>query len=193
MGRFSYTARMPKEFHAHALDVKAFAEAGAELSGSVSLGELERLLAETEGRGADRSLDWTARGELRNPLHVQPDVWLHLKAQGVLPLTCQRCLGPVDMPVAFDRSFRFVADEATAEAQDDACEEDLLVTSRSFALTGLIEDEFLMELPLVPLHETCPETVRLSAADPDFEHESPQENPFAVLARLKDAGRGGAS
>jgi len=141
MVRFSYTAQMPKEFHAHALDVKAFAEAGAELSGSVSLGDLERLLAETEGRGADRSLAWTARGELRNPLHVQPDVWLHLKAP----------------------------------------------------LTGLIEDEFLMELPLVPLHETCPEPVRLSAADPDFEHESPQENPFAVLARLKDAGRGGAS
>lgn len=193
MRRFSYTARMPKEFHAHALDVKAFAEAGAELSGSAPLGDFERLLAETEGRGADRSLAWTARGELRNPLHVQPDVWLHLKAQGALPLTCQRCLGPVDVTLAVDRSFRFVADEATAQAQDDACEEDLLVTSRSFALTGLLEDEFLMELPLVPLHETCPEPVRLSAADPDFENESPQENPFAVLARLKDTGRGGVS
>lgn len=193
MQRFSYTARMPKEFHARALDVKAFAEAGAELSGSAPLGTFERLLAETAGRGADRSLAWTARGELRNPLHVQPDVWLHLQAQGVLPLTCQRCLGPVDVTVAVDRSFRFVADEATAQAQDDACEEDLLVTSRSFELPALLEDEFLMELPLVPLHATCPEPVRLSAEDPGFEHESPQENPFAVLARLKDSGSGGAS
>ncbi|MEY2802005.1 MAG: hypothetical protein RL513_1590 [Pseudomonadota bacterium] len=189
MQRFSYTARMPKEFQAGALDVKAFAEAGAELAGAATIGDFGRLLSETEDRGAQRSLAWSARGELRNPLHVQPDVWLHLKARGVLPLTCQRCLGPVDVTVSIERSFRFVADEATAEAQDDACEEDLLVTSRSFDLTGLLEDEFLMELPLVPLHETCPEPVRLSAEDPGFEHESPQESPFAVLARLKADGK----
>ncbi len=184
---------MPREFQARALDVKAFAEAGAELAGAAILGDFERLLSETEGRGADRALAWSARGELRNPLHVQPDVWLHLKAHGVLPLTCQRCLGPVDVTVSIQRSFRFVADEATAEAEDDASEEDLLVTSRSFDLTGLLEDEFLMELPLVPLHETCPEPVRLGAEDPGFEHESPQENPFAVLARLKAGGKDGAT
>jgi uncharacterized protein len=183
---------MPKEFQAGALDVKAFAEAGAELAGAATIGDFGRLLSETEGRGAQRSLAWSARGELRNPLHVQPDVWLHLKARGVLPLTCQRCLGPVDVTVSIERSFRFVADEAIAEAQDDACEEDLLVTSRSFDLTGLLEDEFLMELPLVPLHETCPEPVRLSAEDPGFEHESPQESPFAVLARLKADGKDSA-
>lgn len=183
---------MPKEFHAGALDVRAFAEAGAELSGAATLGDFERLHCETEGRGAQRSLAWSARGELRNLLHVQPDVWLHLKARGVLPLTCQRCLGPVDVTVSIERSFRFVADEATAQAQDDGCEEDLLVTSRSFDLTGLLEDEFLMELPLVPLHEACPEPVRFSVADPGFEDESPQENPFAVLARLKAAGKDGA-
>ncbi|MEY4652072.1 MAG: hypothetical protein RI884_653 [Pseudomonadota bacterium] len=176
---------MPKEFHAHTLDVPAFAEAGAELSGAATLGDFERLLAEAEGRGLDRPLGWSARGEWRNPHHVQPEAWLHLKADGVLPLTCQRCLGPVDVPVAIDRAFRFVADEATAEAEDDASEEDLLVTSRAFDLPGLVEDEFLMALPLVPLHETCPEPVRLSAVDPGFEVESPQENPFAVLAGLK--------
>jgi len=180
-----FHAYMPKEFQARALDVPAFAEAGAELSGTSALGEFERLLAETEGRGAGLPLAWSVHGELRNPRHVQPDVWLHLKAHGVLPLTCQRCLGPMDMPVAFDRSFRFVADEATAEAEDDASEEDLLVTSRAFDLPALIEDEFLMEMPLVPLHEACPQPVKLSVQDPGFEVESPQENPFAVLARLK--------
>ena len=185
MARFSYTARMSKEFHAHALDVKAFAEAGADIAGASTLGHFERLMAETEGCGADLPLTWSARGELRNPRHVQPDVWLHLQAQAVLPLTCQRCLTPVQVPVTIDRDFRFVADEATAQAQDDASDEDLLVISRSFALPTLIEDEFLMEMPLVALHETCPQPVKLSVADPDFEVESPQENPFAVLGRLK--------
>ncbi|MEY4711371.1 MAG: hypothetical protein RIS88_821 [Pseudomonadota bacterium] len=190
MVRFSYTARMPKEFHARALDVQALAEAGAEVSGAATLGDFERLLAEAQGRGAGLPLAWSARGELRNPRHVRPDVWLHLKASGVLPLTCQRCLAPVDVPMAIDRSFRFVADESTAAAEDDTSEEDLLVISRSFDLPALVEDEFLMELPLVPLHETCPEPVRLSAVDPGFEVESPQESPFAVLARLKGGSIG---
>jgi len=98
MGRFSYTARMPKEFNAPSLDVKAFAEAGAQLSGSATLGGFERLLGETEGRGEDRPLAWSARGELRNPHHVQPDVWLHLPAQvrvapdlPALPDACGHC------------------------------------------------------------------------------------------------------
>lgn len=176
---------MPKVFKARALDVEAFAEAGAQMSGTSTLAEFERLLGETEGRGADLPLAWSVRGELRNPHHVRPEVWLHLQAQGVLPLACQRCLAPVDVQVRIDRPFRFVADEATAEAEDDASEEDLLVSSRAFDLQGLIEDEFLMEIPLVPLHGTCPQPVSLSAADPDFESESPQKNPFAVLGRLK--------
>ena len=46
------------------------------------------------------------------------DVLLFLHADTVLPMTCQRCLRPVDQAVRVDRSFRFVADEATAVALD---------------------------------------------------------------------------
>ncbi len=92
---------------------------------------------------------------------------------------------PVDVPLDVQRSFRFVADEATAEAEDDASEEDLLVISHSFDLVGLIEDELLMDMPLVPQHDTCPEPLVRSVADPGFEEESPKENPFAVLGRLR--------
>src|SRR3712207_748846 len=92
IARFSYTGPMPKEFNAHRLDLSAFAEEGAELSGSDPLGSHQRLLAETEGRGQDQPIAWTARGELRNPHHVRPQVWLHLDAEVVMPLTCQRCL-----------------------------------------------------------------------------------------------------
>lgn len=177
---------MPKEFSAPSLDVKAFAEAAGALSGSAELGGFGRLLADTEGRGAGLPVAWSARGELRDPAHVRPGIWLHLQARAVLPLTCQRCLGPVDTPVAVERPFRFVADEATAAAEDDESEEDLLVLSRSFDLMGLIEDELLMAIPLVPQHATCPQPVTLQVADPGFDTESPHENPFAVLQRLRD-------
>jgi uncharacterized protein len=176
---------MTKEFNAKRLDVKAFAEAGGELAGTDTLGAYERLMAETGGLGAERPLAWSVTGELRNPGHVQPEVWLHLKAEAVLPLTCQRCLTPVDTPIEVERSFRFVADEDAAAAQDDESEEDLLALSRAFELPGLVEDEVLMEIPLVPAHETCPVALKLSAEDADFEAAGERPNPFAVLGKLK--------
>lgn len=182
---------MPKEFIAHSLDVKTFAEEAGQLSGADTLGAYERLMAETEGRGADQPLAWSAHGELRHPHKVQPEVWLHLQADTVLSLTCQRCLAPVDVPVSVERSFRFVADEAAAETQDEESEEDVLAVSRSFDLPALVEDELIMELPLVPHHETCPEPVTFSVQDADFQEEAERPNPFAALARLK-GGTGGS-
>jgi uncharacterized protein len=177
---------MPKEFDAHRLDVRRFAEAAAELAAEERVGRFGRLMAETEGRGADWPLRWSAQGELRNPGHLTPQPWIHLKAHTALPLVCQRCLAPVEVPVAVERSFRFVADEATAAAEDDEADEDVLALSRSFDLVELVEDELLMALPVAPRHEACPESVRMSAGEPEFEAALGQrENPFAALARLK--------
>ena len=177
---------MSKEFAARRLDVKGFAEEGAVLQGQEPLREHGRLLAETDGRGASSQVTWTATGELRNPRHVHPEIWLHLEAQAMLPLTCQRCLGPVEVPVAVDRTFRFVPDEEMAAAQDEESEEDVLALSRSFDLLELIEDELLMEMPLAPRHDVCPEQVTMAVADEDFDSAATQrENPFAVLDKLK--------
>lgn len=176
---------MSNEFGAQRLDVKAFAEAGARLSGQAPLASFERLSAEAEGRGGERPVAWEARGEWRNPNHVQPEVWLHLQAEATLALTCQRCLAPADVLVQVDRAFRFVADEAQAAAQDDEAEEDLLVLSSSFDLPALVEDELLMAIPLVPSHDECPEPLPVPVDDLPGEAESARPNPFAVLAQLK--------
>jgi uncharacterized protein len=177
---------MVKEFDARHLDVRRFAEEGGALQGSDALGRFSRLLAETVRGEPEAVVHWHAHGEMHNPQHVAPEVWLHLEADAILPLVCQRCLTVVDLPIAVDRSFRFVADEATAAAQDDEAEEDLLALTRSFDLLELVEDELLMELPPAPMHEACPEPVKMSAVDADFDAAGPQkENPFAVLGRLK--------
>lgn len=39
---------------------------------------------------------------------------------------------------------------------EDDLEDDVLVSSADFNLLGLIEDEVLMALPLVPRHDSCP-------------------------------------
>ena len=83
---------MSRQFTARQLDVKVFAEEAGALAGEEPLGTHERLLTETQGRGADTPVVWSASAEVRHPHHVQPQVWLHLKADTTLSLTCQRCL-----------------------------------------------------------------------------------------------------
>jgi uncharacterized protein len=177
---------MAKDFDPHRLDVRRFADEHAELAGDDPLQRFARLQSETEDPSRAGKVHWHARGELLNPSHVHPQVWVHLEADATLPLVCQRCLNPVDVPLQVERSFRFVADEATAAAEDDESEEDLLALSRNFDLLELIEDELLMEVPVAPRHDVCPEAVKMSASDPAFEAAGAEkENPFAVLERLK--------
>jgi uncharacterized protein len=176
---------MERVFTARRLDVKSFAEDAATLSGEEPVAMHPRLMTETGGRGGDTPVAWSATGELRNPGHVHPEIWLHLSAGTTLSLTCQRCLMPVEIPVDIERSFRFAPDEEMAAAQDEESEEDVLALSRSFDLVELVEDELLMEMPLAPRHETCP-PVSLAVADGDFESAATErENPFAALGKLK--------
>lgn len=177
---------MTKEFSPQRLDVKAFAQAGGHLSGHDSLLKYERLAQEAKGLHPDLRVDWQADGEVRTTHGIGGQIWLRLAVQATFPMTCQRCLAPVDVPLEVDREFRFVADEATAEALDDESEEDLLAMSREFDLRELIEDELLMALPLVPRHEECPAPVQMASSDEDFEEASAEKpNPFAALASLK--------
>lgn len=185
-------------FRADRLDVASLAQVNGYLKGQDSLSKYERLRQESCRLEADlttaEGVIWQADAELvesaGDSAKVKPQVWLHLTAQTQLPQTCQRCLGEVSTLLKVERSYRFVADEATAEAEDDECDEDLLAISREFNLSELIEDELLMALPQVPLHDVCPVTPKMSASDADFEGDAEavgagKPNPFAVLASLK--------
>jgi uncharacterized protein len=176
------------EFKPHQLSVESFARAGARLSGSVLLSKLERVaqdIRRLEPDLAQQTVEWSAQGELREVLGGKDQIWLHLQARTSLPMTCQRCMEVVQVPLQVDRAFRFVADEATAEAQDDDTEEDLLALERQFDLLALLEDELLMAMPMVPMHEVCPRPVKLVVADADFDARTEEKpNPFAVLANL---------
>lgn len=186
---------MPSSFDPRRLDVSAFARAGASLQGRAPLSAWERLAAEADlsasvpalpGAGAglaEPGVHWQARAELRAVAAGSAQPWLHVQATARLPLRCQRCLGPTDTRVEVDRWFRFVADEATALAEDDRSEEDVLVLDPRFDLIGLVEDELLMALPLVPRHSQCPEPLPTPVDPAEAPAERP--HPFAVLAKLK--------
>lgn len=176
------------------LDVAALAQRAEQLSGEWPLAALERLAGSAVHESPDFAasvVHWQLTGEARPVKGGAAEIWMHVAASAELPLTCQRCLGPVMTEVAVDRWLRFVADESQAAALDAELEDDVLELVRDLDARELIEDELLLELPLVPAHEDdCPEPLPVpedgleeAQGDPD-----PAEHPFAALARLKKPG-----
>jgi len=177
---------MKHDYDAQHLNIEVFAKSNGSIAASESLARFDRLLEEAQGAGAQNPVRYTATGMTRPNGAISEQIWMVLSAEVALPQTCQRCLGPVDVPVHFEREFRFVASEEVAEVEDEESEEDVLVLSRDFNLMELVEDELLMALPVVPKHDVCPGAVKLQVADPDFaEDEQEKPNPFAVLEQLK--------
>jgi uncharacterized protein len=169
------------------LDLPRFADQAARAAGQWPAEALTRL-AEDAPPAGDGLVHWAARGERRAMTGSAPQAWLHLSASTVVRLTCQRCLQALDEPLQAERSFRFVADEAEAERQDEDAEEDVLALPPRgrLDLLPLVEDELILALPLVPRHAVCPQPLPIAADDLD---EAPVEHPFAALAALKQGKR----
>jgi uncharacterized protein len=175
---------MQKPKNLHSLDVKAFAKAQMHLEGDTPVAEFERLAEDCMGDVAGH-VSWSAQGALEPDQNGKEAIWLHLEAKTTVPLTCQRCLHPVPVELLIEQDFRFVPDEETAVAEDDESEEDLLVLEDSFDLMGLIEDELLMSLPLVPMHPACLSEQVPTSKEEEAIFAEAKPNPFAVLASLK--------
>ena len=180
---------MTTDFLPQKLDLSAFAKAEGLLQGQLPIGSFPRLMDELQSiaRQSDQDyfVQWTAQGRAQPVLGGKDNIWLDLEVKTAIPQICQRCLNLAALPVDFEHTYRFVATEQQAEEEDEASEEDVLVLSKAFNLLELIEDELLMAMPLIPMHETCPEQLPTEAVDPDFQEGDAKPNPFGALAALK--------
>jgi len=178
-----------------ALDLRALADSAQPLQGELALADLPRWSADAPAWPSPLApLMWQAVAQWRASPAAAPvagrsaprQLWLQLRWSALVPLRCQRCLEPYLEPLQDERWFRFVADEASALAEDDASAEDLLVWQPRFDLLELIEDELLLALPLVPMHAACPSALPGYAdATAAPAEEPPRPNPFKVLAQRK--------
>lgn len=197
----------------HALDLFEFARTGGQAAGQFSVDELTRLAAEVPADamsldGYDPSLRWQAEGglvrELRPDGNASDEPYLRVAVHGAIWLRCQRCMEPFCMPLNIGVEYRIVAsdDEADERALDDTSF-DVIVGSRAFDFVGLVEEELLLSLPVVPKHDVCArvhESLVTGAAgerahDPGDDagqaqpgDEGRREHPFAALEALKRGG-----
>jgi uncharacterized protein len=107
----------------------------------------------------------------------------HLQAS--LDLECQRCLKPIQTPMELD--FRLMID-----ASDEIVRQSSLDTLYSddgyIDITEVVEDELILAVPLVAMHEdtACNEDLLIKGQLTDSQSEAAvKENPFAVLQQLK--------
>lgn len=153
------------------------------VSGEWPLAGLKRLLAVGEALPlaqwpAPQLVSWKASGTLRPLPGTGANVRLILRAQCTAALTCQRCLGPLLLPLQVQREFYFVAGEDEAARLDDEVEVDVLELTPALDLQALTEDELILALPLVPRHADCTLALPVQDSAADGDH------PFGVLARL---------
>lgn len=100
-------------------------------------------------------------------------------------LTCQRCLGPLRLPLEVTVSLGLARDEAEIDRLPDEYEPLLISEGGIIAVADLVEDELLLALPQIPRHDDVRECaahseVRPNEPAPDLE----RRQPFAALASL---------
>lgn len=178
-----------RSFDPLALDVQALCKADGHLQGRWPLAGMARL-AESFCAATDGDAAWQAHGWRVPVAGGEAEIWLELQARAEVPLTCQRCLQPMNEGLQVQRRFRFVRSEDEAARLDEESEDDVLVVPARLDLRALLEDELILSLPIVPRHGVCPEPLPLPADGlPEAEPEAEAPHPFAALAAL----RGGSS
>jgi uncharacterized protein len=155
---------------------------GGTLTGRVALASLPRLAPALVGPS---DADYRLAFHLDTEHRAVVSGWVRAE----LTVRCQRCLEP--LTVAVDSQFELAVVRGLDEAArlPDAYEP-VLAEDGWLRSMDLVEDELLLALPTVPLHEAGTCTGQLSAAVADGRtNEAGASQPFAVLAALRDGGK----
>ena len=103
---------------------------------------------------------------------------LRLRLNGVLQLTCQRCLEALAFPLRVDVALLLAETQAEIDAEPLTPESpERVVAEKEMQVHALAEDELLLAIPLAPRHERCAAGKAESAA-------SRRNTPFAGLRDL---------
>ena len=159
------------------LDLARLADARAVLEGELPLARLGRLaplLARADG---------VVRAHLEFARDLKREV-VRGRVESELILTCQRCFGEVKVQVVADVDLIRVADEDDAEALADG-RDPLVAPNREVEMATLLEDELLLAMPIVPLHEGSAGCRRPEPGPATGAAAGGEVHPFAALAALK--------
>ncbi|MDD5276665.1 MAG: YceD family protein [Methylovulum sp.] len=165
------------------IDPLHLADKRAELKGKIPISRFERvaeMLHSADG-AVVVELVFGREGRLA-------EVEGHLNA--VFELQCQNCLQAVTWPVSHEIKLGIVTSLEQADKLPGDYEPLVVAEEQKIRLKDIVEDELLLVLPLFPKHQyAClnagiTNNVNVSAGSTQFS----AENPFSILANLKNTG-----
>ncbi|MFZ2314060.1 MAG: YceD family protein [Gammaproteobacteria bacterium] len=160
------------------IDPYRYAEQSLQLAGFVKIADMQRLSANLSLNNDHVAVD------LRFGRDEQKIVYLKGHLETKLVLQCQRCMEPFVYDIISDFALGVVNTLDEANALPDHYEPALAVEGQ-LALRELIEDEIILNLPIIPRHEPEDCSVSLPTAESGWTDQGKGENPFHVLKSLK--------
>lgn len=161
------------------LDVIQKAKFGAEIQGTWPIAKLERfseLLLEKDGN-------------LRAELKFSKSDHLRLidgKLSAELKVTCQRCMQPMDLSLNIDFKLGLICKEAQAEGLPEGYEP-YLIEGDSEDIPHMLEEELLLAMPLVAMHEyDCSEFLQQQKQRQQNEVGQQEKEKASPFSKLKD-------
>lgn len=157
----------------HRIDVSRLAKSSHSLQGEVLLPDCPRL------RAAVVSMPTPIVAQLDFVKQADGKLVISGRVCAQVVMQCQRCLQPMSLKVLAPVSLGVVDDEAAADLLSEDLEP-LIAEHGQLDLLKLVEDELLLALPIVALHDECAAPA-LTAPDRGVQ-EARRDNPFAALA-----------
>jgi len=155
------------------------------LTGKIPLTTMKRLSSLLTDNAADVVIDLVFGVDESGQANITG------KVEAQVFMLCQRCMQPMELQLSADVSLAIVSSDYPTE-QLPSYYEPLVVEDETVPLSELVEDELLLALPSVPLHdpEECQvqETFTTNQGRNKFAAvEAPESkpNPFAVLEQLR--------
>lgn len=156
------------------IDLERFTHERQVLSGEIAISELERLkdmLMEYKGHvtyhfsGSFDALGYPViSGDIETELMVE----------------CQRCLKSLAVPIKSHFELAFVREGQDLEGVPDSYEV-VDFPKETLELKALIEDELLLSLPMIPMHDPQVCEARFASHESKIKME---DNPFDILKNL---------
>jgi len=158
-------------------DIDLWADARTEVDFAIPLKDFPRLLPQLSGDAGEAS------GRIR--FGRQDGIAVaDVSVDATVHLLCQRCLAPLDHSVRSRGRVAMVEEGAEAERVPVQLET-ILAPGHRLSILDLVEEELLLALPVVPLHEPSHCVDGTSAvATPSETEQHERQRPFERLGEL---------
>ncbi|HVY53978.1 MAG TPA: YceD family protein [Gammaproteobacteria bacterium] len=155
-------------------------EHAAQFHGSLLIKDMERLLPSLYNS------EGTVDVDLKLDVDAEKTKFCHVRLKTDVVLQCQRCMKPFTYGIMSDFLQGIVTSEQEAEGLSEQYEP-VIAPDGVLVILGMIEDELILKLPIVPMHEASECEVRLPVVDSTWKEEESNnvQNPFNVLQFLK--------